>query len=448
MIRSNDKNHYDGTNANANSRSTGNISWSDGYGISIERKGRKGPPSRSLSPRATPPESMPVSDLLKQTSVHAHQDQRSQTRKSTTEAHYGKSYAYSARNSASETSLAFRTYRGEGSRTEIPEKELFASCTKLLEDGEDDSYSAGNMSSSTTTSGSADSFGIDDEEDIASQLTARNRNISDRNLRSFLETNERSLDIFDDDEVSRDCLSMSIMSMNSAPFAIREERSGEEQEEDPDLSSSLRRSLRPSFTSAVVSTPAAYLSLLDEYEKLFDQHEDLAQVQERRKSEKNQLTSLLMSKEEEYVERRDRLEKLQGRLEASELELMNETSKSTIKFTRAMHPLRTKQKEAWEDLDLAVSQLDLLRSENKRLLEKLHAPAEVTHIEVQMQLDLTRRYKKVQELEERLQTLKEDVSRIRGRKKAFQPVVPALIGQEIIWDEKDQASLTSITVNS
>jgi hypothetical protein len=428
-------------------RSSGNISWSDDYGISIERKGR------SLSPRVTPkggmpPKSMSVRDLMMQPAQHQlpHTDRASlMVRRSASERDL---YAVKSDAKRDDGEGNFGTgadfWKKRGSRTEISEKDLFAS-VKMLEDDDGDYYSDGEISSSTTTSGSVNSFGVESVEDIQSRTTEAHRNARQK-FNAFEEYGE------EDDLPPDGGHSLSIMSLNSVPFAIREERTGEEHEDsngDQYELSTLQRSQRSSVSSPVLSTPVAYLTLMDEYESLLDQIEELERVSERRKTEKNQLNKLLMSKEEEYTERRERLERFQNRIEFLEVELMTEATTSNKKYEKAMQPWRRKQKQAWEDLDSAVSQLDLLRSESKCHIEMLQQRPVVVHNDVHLELDLQRRRKTSKQLEVYLATLKEDVNRLRGKKKAMlDQEIPAFVGEEIVCDEKEHASVTSLTVNS
>lgn len=459
-------------------RSTGgNISWSDDYGISIERKGR------SLSPRAPsrgmPPKAMSARDVM--TPQPSQQHQSSSFSRTADNNNPRASLMLMGRRSASERDLyaakvddggrngraGSDTWPARGLRTEISERDLFAS-VKMLEDDDIDSYSDGEHSSSTTTSGSVDSFGVESVEDIHSRTTQAHRNAtragnhdhstqqSAAAQRSRYSKPANSYEDYDEDEdvLPDGGLSLSIMSLNSVPFAIREERLGEEHDDnnngDQDEANTLRRSQQSSVSSPLLSTPVAYLTLMDEYDALLDRIEELEAVSERRKTEKNQLHKLVISKEEEYTERRERLERFQSRIEALEVELMTEATSSHNKYEQVMQSWRRKQKQAWEDLDIAITQLDILRSENKSHIDLLQQRPVVVHDDAALELDLQRRRKKTKQLESHLATLKEDVNRLRGRKKALldQQDSPALIGKEIVCDEKEHASVTSLTVNS
>ena len=75
--------------------------------------------------------------------------------------------------------------------------------------------------------------------------------------------------------------------------------------------------------------------------------------------------------------------------------------------------MRSKQKAGWEALDSEVSTLDLLRLENKRLVDKLQEEPEVTHADVKMEMRLQRRRNRIMQLEVHEAKLKEDVEILR-----------------------------------
>lgn len=315
-------------------------------------------------------------------------------------------------------------------RAEIDEKDLFATINFMdddtdIEDDDDDDdehyfgaedHSNSLDDTSSTTSGSGDSFGVESLKGNGSNVTEQNKNASDNKLANFLEGDKRVArrNLRGEEDDGR---SMSIMSINSLPYATMEERSEDDDHFDDDggtyVDRNTQRLLRSLASSAVMSTPAAYFALLDEHEKLLEQNEELQEIQARRKAEKNQLHKVLVSKEEEYVERRDRLEWLQSRLDFLEVELMRERASSNNSCSRAMNPLRSKQKAGWEALDSEVSTLDLLRLENKRLVDKLQEEPEVTHADVKMEMRLQRRRNRIMQLEVHEAKLKEDVEILR-----------------------------------
>ena len=246
--------------------------------------------------------------------------------------------------------------------------------------------------------------------------------------------------------------SISIMSLNSLACATIRERSNEEEDEndlgDSDVlfDRSQGRSQRSLVSPAVMSTPAAYISLLNEHENLLDRNEDLVEVQARRKAEKNQINKVLMSKQEEYVERRDRLEWLQGRLDFLNVQRMNVRATSSSSCSRAVNRSRSKQKEAWEELDTEVSKLDVLRSEHKRLVDKLLEEPTATQADAQMEMHLQRRRRTTKQLEIQATKLKEDVELLRQKKKAGEGDDTSVsIGPEINCDDPYQTSLSTVT---
>lgn len=332
-------------------------------------------------------------------------------------------------------------------RAEISEKDLFATFNFMDDDTDfEEDFRADRSNSlddtSSTTSGSGDSFGVESLQDMKCNdaIPEPSKNASNNNkLANFLEgdkhvtrstsrgggrDNKNGLvdNVPGEEEDGR---SMSIMSINSLPYATMEERSEDDEQFDDDDDHdgsygdrNMHRPMRSLASSAVMSTPAAYFALLEEHEKLLEQNDELQEVQARKKAEKNQLHKVLVSKEEEYVERRDRLEWLQSRLDFLEVELMKERANSNCSNSRAMNPLRSKQKAGWEALDSEVSRLDLLRSENKRLVYKLQEQPEVTQADVKMEMRLQRRRKKIMQLEILEAKLKEDVEILRGVDKA------------------------------
>lgn len=287
------------------------------------------------------------------------------------------------------------------------------------DDGDDDNSS----------SGSFDSFAAHPED------ARKQQNSEENKLFNFFERNNPGPDECysdDEDDDGGSIFSMSIMSLNTTPFCIQEEEEGEEVA-PPALSR-----MRSKF--AVMTTEEAFDALVVEYSKLMDDVEVAEVMLDQRKMEKNQLSGLVMSREEEFVIRRDCIDKLQGTLETLEEEVMTEREK-TQQMTKA-NKWTSRQKDAWEKLDTAVTKLDELRDENKKMITKLQERPEIADEEVTAQLRLNRRRKKVKSLEQEHEMLSKEVNLLRGKKKAKSQ--PPLIGLEIMVDEnEDVASLTS-----
>lgn len=283
-----------------------------------------------------------------------------------------------------------------------------------------------------SSSGSFDSFAAPAMDDGA--YTRKQQNSEENKLFNFFERNNPGPDEYSDDEDDEggSIFSMSIMSLNTTPFCIQEEEEGEE------VAPPALPRMRSKF--AVMTTEEAFDALVVEYSKLMDDVEVAEVMLDQRKMEKNQLSGLVMSREEEFVIRRDCIDKLQGTLETLEEEVMTEREK-TQQMTKA-NKWTSRQKDAWEKLDKAVTKLDELRDENKKMITKLQERPEIADEEVTAQLRLNRRRKKVKSLEQEHEMLSKDVNLLRGKKKAKNQ--PPLIGIEIVVDEnEDVASLTS-----
>mmetsp|Transcript_22682 Transcript_22682/g.33493 ORF Transcript_22682/g.33493 Transcript_22682/m.33493 type:complete len:379 (+) Transcript_22682:66-1202(+) len=306
----------------------------------------------------------------------------------------------------------------------------------------------------SSSGGSVDSFYCNDD-DLSLDQTEPHRNVNSENdLGSFLSEHESDFidkPSYDGDgdsfQGSQAQYSVSIMSRNSLPYSIQEERSGDEEDENFQPSG-YPRHLR-SLTTAVVSTPQAYEVLADEYLKLMDSLEEVEEVLDRRKSEKARLTRVLMSKEEEYTERKDRLERMLARIEKLEIQLLQQTSSSRSQSPvngNGMHKmLKRSQNEAWEALNNSLTMLEKHRSNNRELIKKLGRRPDTEVEQVKMYLQRIKRRMIVDDLEEELRKLRKEVNQLRVKQKERAKV--SLLGSEIIV-ERDNASFTSLTVHS
>jgi hypothetical protein len=352
---------------------------------------------------------------------------------------------------------------------------------QLLDDDDEDDDDGTPNSSTSGSSMAGDSFGADDldDDEIQSQRTARRENHSESyrggasKLGAFFQEQEQSRSTIErsrtsntlgDEEGSVSRFSVSIMSINSTPFAIREgdENGGDCDDNgynDAPLSPGMRRSLRSSVAStAILSTTEAFYGLLNEHDKLTMQHEDAVVVMERRKVEKNRLTKVLHSKEEEYIERVDRVESLQSRREKLEFDILEQSAASQLRLapsSETHHKLRRRQNEAWAQLEKAVSLFEEYRTEGKHMIvDQLSVRPETTHEEVKEELDRNRRRKQCDYLKQRLGALQEEVNKLRGKKKALEYLFPELIGQEIVVEDNDNSGedegtiITALTFHS
>jgi hypothetical protein len=350
----------------------------------------------------------------------------------------------------------------ESRKAPLNDKDLFS--PDMLHDTDH-----GDDSSSGHSTGSFDSFGCDeaDEDDRTEKVVHRNgeqsksrrpqsgrgaRSKNDK-LRSFFGRSENSPTRFIDEDdyletASR--FSMSIMSLNSLPTCIREEPSGEEDSDyDEPTSPNTRRALRALNHTAVMSTPQAFRALEDEYASLTEKLEDLEDVAERRKIEKARLTKVLVSKQEEFMERKHYLDRLMAYMEMLDDQLTEQDSAAKNKHEeRAIDRQRAK---AWENLNKAVTKLEKIRMEGTELMKRLRKPPKVPNEEAKLQLYRERRRATVAELERKAKDLREEVSRLRGKQKASMGAPPGStwIGQEITVDDDDgKDSIDSLTVHS
>lgn len=306
--------------------------------------------------------------------------------------------------------------------------------------------------SDSSSEGSVDSFCCNDD-DLSHDPTETHRNIiEEQELGAFLSEHEDSrADHYDDDadsfQGSHAQFSVSIMSRNSLPFSIQEERSGDE-EDDTFPSYGYPRHSR-ALATAVVSTPQAYEVLADEYLKLMDSLEDVEEVLDRRKSEKARLTRVLMSKEEEYTERKDRLERMLARIEKLEIQLLQQSSstrsQSSDNGNGINKKLKRSQNEAWEALNNSLTVLEKYRAHNRELIKKLERRPDIEEEHVQMHLQRMRRRMAVDDLEEEKNKLQREVNQMRAKQRA--KVKASLVGSEIIV-ERDSSSFTSLTIHS
>mmetsp|Transcript_30707 Transcript_30707/g.35001 ORF Transcript_30707/g.35001 Transcript_30707/m.35001 type:complete len:413 (-) Transcript_30707:359-1597(-) len=319
-------------------------------------------------------------------------------------------------------------------------------------------------SSFSSSGASIDTFGCDGtsepteaHKNPSASHSASTSEDGDYELGAFLEMHESNAYDYDDEDSyieqkyddensygfhSVSGFSVSIMSRNSVPFSIQEERSGDEEDASyPPMC--YRRS------SAVVSTEQAYEVLADEYLKLMDTLEEVEDMQDRRKSEKSRLTRVLMSKEEEYTERKDRLERMLSRIEKLEIQLINRPTQETTPASEGMEKmLKRSQTEAWEALNNSLTVLEKHRATNRQLIQILECRPAFDEKDVQLYLQRAKFLNNVEELEEELEKLRKEVNHLRGKKKA-QSTKGTLIGAEIIVDDDRSAfSIGPLTCHS
>jgi len=332
----------------------------------------------------------------------------------------------------------------------------------IFEDDYELKLSEDDDSSFCSSEGSINTFGCEGtsepteaHKNLHASNSASTSEEGDYELGAFLEMHENNDYDYDDEDsyvtmrddensyggrsqFSVSGFSVSIMSRNSVPYSIQEERSGDEEEESY-APVCYRRS------SAVVSTEQAYEVLADEYLKLMDTLEDVHDTQDRRKSEKSRLTRVLMSKEEEYTERKDRLERMLSRIEKLEIQLLNRPSLEPNMANDGMQKmLKRSQTEAWEALNNSLTVLEKHRSTNRQLIQQIQCRPAFEEKDVQLYLQRAMSLNNVEELEGELEKLRKEVNQLRGKKKADSQPKGILIGSEIIVENDDDTSAFSI----
>jgi len=197
-------------------------------------------------------------------------------------------------------------------------------------------------------------------------------------------------------------------------------------------------------TSTFLSIGEAYELLADEYLQLMDSLEEIEDMLDRRMSEKSRLTQVLMSKEEEYTERKDRLERMLARIEKLETKLLDRmATQSPAPATEGMLKMLEHSKtETLEALNNASAVLKKHQGTNRKLIQTLRNPIAFEERDVQLYLQRATHLDNVEELEEELVHLQREVNQLRSKQRA--EAKAALLGSEIIIENDNDVDAISI----
>mmetsp|Transcript_3919 Transcript_3919/g.4318 ORF Transcript_3919/g.4318 Transcript_3919/m.4318 type:complete len:179 (+) Transcript_3919:3-539(+) len=172
---------------------------------------------------------------------------------------------------------------------------------------------------------------------------------------------------------------------------------------------------------------------------------------DRRMSEKSRLTQVLMNKEDEYTERKDRLERMLARIEKLETQLLDRmaTVSPTPVNEGMLNMLEHSRIEAVESLNSSLAILEKHQAGNKQLVQILRNPPAFEEEDIKLYLQRATYLDNAEELEEELENLQIEVSQLREKKRA--KAKAALIGSEIIIEKDidfDSVSIGPLTCHS